>query len=392
MRKIILPMLSVLTLGAICFGGTTNVRAATWNETTEVSVTEGAFTYNAYLSEDGKESWIHNIVIDSAKVDVATMKIPTQIKDATVTKLGEALDTDEYSEFQDSILGVTIEEAHGCDGGNMASRKVKGIVIPETVTEITYGAFSGFDSIEKISLPDGIRELAPSVFYDCDNLKEIKMPANLETLELSALEDCNKLKTIMIPETNQNFKFEKNMLFTKNGKKLLWISPTKKKVTIPAKVTKLSDFVLNRRKLTDVKVAKKNKTFKREGQSIYRKKDKNLIAVISKNGTVKISSKVKAIGKCSVSVVGKKLKKVTIPKSVKDVYDGWLFFPTFCKIYFQSKKPPVIHSQYEGWEYTCMPIHEKVYVPKGAKKNYVNWATQRGLEFWDLHTYSTKKI
>lgn len=392
MRKIILPMLSVLTLGAICFSGATNVQAATWNETTEVSVTEGAFTYDAYLSEDGKESWIHNIVIDSTKGDTQTMKIPTEIKDATVTKLGGALDTSEDSEFQDSILGVIIEEAHDCDGGNVAAQKVKDIVIPETVTEITYGAFSGFDAVEKMSLPDGITELAPSVFYGCDNLKEIKLPADLKTLHTSAFEDCKKLKTLTIPKKNKNFKFQKGLLLSKNEKNLLWVSPTKKKITIPAKVTKIGENELTSKKLTDVKVAKKNKVFKRDGQSIYRKKDKNLIAVISKKGIVKISSKVKVIGKCGVSVVGKKLKKVIIPKSVKNVYDGWLFFPTFCKIYFQAKKPPVIHSQYEGWEYTCMPIHEKVYVPKGAKKNYVNWAAQRGLEFWDLHTYSTKKI
>ncbi|MGN1205856.1 MAG: hypothetical protein ACI4SQ_02580 [Eubacterium sp.] len=51
-------------------------------------------------------------------------------------------------------------------------------------------------------------------------------------------------------------------------------------------------------------------------------------------------------------------------------------------------KPPVIESKYKGYEYTALPIFNKVYVPKAAKKTYIQWAKDRdGLTWDDLHVF-----
>lgn len=384
MKKVLLSLFVVMFLTLLSFQNSSLVSATTWDETEQIIVKKGAFTYDAYLSTDKKECWIHNLEVNPSKGDTSTLKFPTRIKGATVTKLGGALNPSEDSEFEDNIIGVIIEEAHECDGFDNSIKNVKNIIIPNTVTEITYGAFSGFDYVKKISLPDKITELAPSVFYDCDELQEVKLPAKLKKLDTSAFADCDELKTLTIPKSNKNFKFQKGILFSKKGKQLLWVSPTREKITIPSNVTSISDGALTSTYLKKVNISKRNKVFKKHGQSIYTKKDKNLVAVIVKLGLVKISPKVKCIGKVPVSVIGNDIKQVIIPKSVQDVYDSWLFFDS-AKVVFKSSTPPVIHSKYEGWEYTCMPIFCEVYVPKNAKTNYMNWAKERDLEFEHLY-------
>ena len=62
MKKRLLCFITLLTatISAITF--TNNVKAATkWNTYKSVTKEENGIKYSAYLSEDGKESWIYQI-------------------------------------------------------------------------------------------------------------------------------------------------------------------------------------------------------------------------------------------------------------------------------------------------------------------------------------------
>lgn len=87
--------------------------------------------------------------------------------------------------------------------------------------------------------------------------------------------------------------------------------------------------------------------------------------------------------------MGYYIERVDIPKSVNTVIEDWMFFENFsAKVYFHGNKPPKIVSQYPGQVYTALPIFDEVYVPKKAKKTYIQWAADRdGLEWWKLHTF-----
>jgi len=111
--------------------------------------------------------------------------------------------------------------------------------------------------------------------------------------------------------------------------------------------------------------------------------------VLVKTKKITIPSKVKVIDD-TVSVMGKigTKNQVHIPKSVKKVVEDWMFFGDSATVYFHGTKPPVIVSKFKGNEFTALPIFNKVYVPKKAKKTYIKWAKDRdGLKWNNLHTF-----
>ncbi len=65
--------------------------------------------------------------------------------------------------------------------------------------------------------------------------------------------------------------------------------------------------------------------------------------------------------------------KFIFQKSVKKVVEYWMFMEMQLYI-FMEWKPPAIESQYDGNEFTALPIYNSVYVPKKAKKTYIKWA------------------
>jgi len=365
----------------------TMAKAESWNqsETSKVEVEKDGFTYYVTPSTDGKKAWIHQIKISKQVKSGATLEIPEKINEMTVTKLG-AGPNEENSDFQVTLFGTMIETYHEIDGSGPYVNKIKKMTIPNTVKSITYYAFSGMDGLEKAILPESLKSLRYQVFYDCDKLKEVYLPAGMKKFSLYAFEECDNIEKMIISKKNKKFSVRNGKLLSQDKKKLIWILPTKTKVTITKKVEKINPFVLSRKKLENVEVAKGNQTFAKDGQCIYKKKDGRLAAVIVKNNKVKISSKVKILPE-GVSVVGKEIKRVDIPASVVKVIEDWMFFED-AKVYFHSKKTPVIVSDYEGWEFTALPIFNKVYVPKGAKKIYKQWAKDRdGLEWDYLYTF-----
>lgn len=394
MKKVIgTAMMLLLCVIGMCAVNTES-KAVEWNTTATEKVKKGVFTFSAHFSSDNTECWIYHVKV-AENGSNKKLKFPKKIKGAVVTKLGGVPDTSEDAEFDDNIFGVTIEQAHDLDGYGPGMAGIKKMILPDTVTEVTYGAFSGLNDLKSVELPNKIEELPYALFYGCDNLKEVKLPKKLKTFNKYSFDDCPKLEKITISKKNKNYKVYDSAVLTKDGKKMLWIPPMKKKVTVPASVEEFETWLFNNTDVKDIKIAKKNKTLARSGQSIYTKKEKRLVAVIAKKRKVKISSKVKELGN-NISVANAvcdalqeaSLDRVDIPKSVNKVIENWMFFDITCKVYFHSKKPPVIESQYDGNVFTAMPIFNEIYVPKGAKKAYIKWANDRdGLEFDRLHTF-----
>ena len=160
-------------------------------------------------------------------------------------------------------------------------------------------------------------------------------------------------------------------------------------IVIPKSVKKIGAKALESKKITKVSLSSKNKTYKMANNCIYRKSNGTLTAVLVKTKKITIPSKVKVIDD-TVSVLGKigTKNQVHIPKSVKKVVEDWMFFGDSATVYFHGTKPPVIVSKFKGNEFTALPIFNKVYVPKKAKKTYIKWAKDRdGLKWNNLHTF-----
>ena len=73
-------------------------------------------------------------------------------------------------------------------------------VIPETVTQINAGVFSGYKALRSVTFHEGVTALAKYAFKDCENLSSIVLPSQLRFIGEQAFFECESLYTINIPK------------------------------------------------------------------------------------------------------------------------------------------------------------------------------------------------
>lgn len=413
MKKKLLSLAMLVTATASGIAFTNNVKAATkWDTTKSVTKEQNGVKYSAYLSEDGKESWIYQAKLSKK---IKTLSLPKEINQAKLTRVGYGEEL--YGEGHDSyenIFGDTIEPGHGCYGttsnDDKNKRSVEKIVIPGTVDQMETAAFTGMTKLKSVTIPSKVAKVPSYTFAKCTSLSKIKFSKSMKSVASTAFLYSNRVKTFSCPKANKTYTVKKGQLTTKSGKTLVLVPNSMKKITVPSTVTTIRQRALNgsqatslvlpksvktiekkalsAKKIKKVSLSSKNKTYKIKNNCIYRKSDGLLVAVVAKAKKISIPSTVKVIDD-GVSVMGKISTKneVHIPKSVNKVIENWMFYGD-ATVYFHGMKPPVIVSQYNGNEFTALPIFNKVYVPKKAKATYIKWAKDRdGLEWNNLHTF-----
>ena len=77
---------------------------------------------------------------------------------------------------------------------------VTALEVGEGVTDISEGAFDGFESLGKIVLPDSLTTIGKSAFAYCRRLSSVRMGKNLQSIEANAFEWCENLREITLPE------------------------------------------------------------------------------------------------------------------------------------------------------------------------------------------------
>ena len=55
-------------------------------------------------------------------------------------------------------------------------RNLKKVILPDSLTKISYGAFSGCTSLKEINLPDSLTAIGDGAFYGCHHVMEITYP------------------------------------------------------------------------------------------------------------------------------------------------------------------------------------------------------------------------
>ena len=73
-------------------------------------------------------------------------------------------------------------------------------VIPETITQINAGVFSGYKALRSVTLHEGVTAIAKYAFQDCVNLSSIKLPSQLKFIGEQAFSGCKSLYSINIPK------------------------------------------------------------------------------------------------------------------------------------------------------------------------------------------------
>jgi hypothetical protein len=74
------------------------------------------------------------------------------------------------------------------------------IILPDTITYISYRAFYGCSNLISIIWPKNLIKIYPEAFYNCYNLTDLQFPTDLEFIGERAFSNCSSVVNIQLPE------------------------------------------------------------------------------------------------------------------------------------------------------------------------------------------------
>lgn len=80
---------------------------------------------------------------------------------------------------------------------------LKSVVLPDNCFTIEDGAFASCLSLDSIALPIGVFKIGKNAFKGCGKLSTIKLPPYLSNVSLSAFEGCNNVKKVYLCEKDR---------------------------------------------------------------------------------------------------------------------------------------------------------------------------------------------
>ena len=297
MKKKIISMITALAC-AVCAVG---VMPAADNLVSAASYSD-YFSYGDYLKcvkvdedEDGAYDYVK---ISGCDESATAVEIPAEIDDLPVTKIGDSafsgctslsgieipnsvtsIGDDAFSgctslssiNIPDSVTEIEFGTFSGCEklaainvsSGNNNYASIDGVLfnkdktklkqypagrsettytIPDSVTYIESGAFSGCTSLSSIEIPDSVTYIETWVFDGCTSLSSINIPDSVTYIGDSAFEGCEKLAAINVSSENNNYASIDGVLFNKDKTELKQYPIGRSETyTIPDSVTYIGD-------------------------------------------------------------------------------------------------------------------------------------------------------
>jgi len=77
---------------------------------------------------------------------------------------------------------------------------LKSIVIPDAVTSLGKGAFSGCSCLKSAKIGNGVPAIETNTFMNCSSLEEVKIGANVRRISKNAFKNCSSLTDVQIGE------------------------------------------------------------------------------------------------------------------------------------------------------------------------------------------------
>ena len=92
-----------------------------------------------------------------------------------------------------SVLSISSYAFASLDG-------ITNVIVPNTITNILDGAFSGCANLESIELPDTLHIMSAQLFYQSFKLKSVNIPSGLQSIKSFAL-GYTAIETLTLPKT-----------------------------------------------------------------------------------------------------------------------------------------------------------------------------------------------
>ena len=103
-------------------------------------------------------------------------------------------------------------------------------IVPNSVTSIGDGAFSGCKSLQSVTIPNSVTSIGDEAFSDCDSLQSVTIPNSVTSIGYRAFYWCTSLQSVTIPNS-----------VTKIGDGAFYRCYYLQSVTIPNSVTSIGD-------------------------------------------------------------------------------------------------------------------------------------------------------
>ena len=75
------------------------------------------------------------------------------------------------------------------------------VTIPDSVTSISYKAFSSCNSLTSVTIPDSVTSIGEEAFYGCRGLTSIEIGDSVTSIGGYAFAYCSSLTSIVIPDS-----------------------------------------------------------------------------------------------------------------------------------------------------------------------------------------------
>ena len=79
-------------------------------------------------------------------------------------------------------------------------KNLRSVRIPDSVTKLDSGIFSGCVELEEVDLPDSVTEIRRKMFLNNHNLTRVRLPAGAKAIMDEAFRNCSGLREIVIPD------------------------------------------------------------------------------------------------------------------------------------------------------------------------------------------------
>ena len=140
------------------------------------------------------------------------------------------------------------------DGLFSGDRYITSVTLGDGVTSIGYGAFSGMWGLSSFTMPDSVTSLGGAIFQDCEYLKDVTVSRNLGVDQLkNNFQWCFSLEKVNVPDDALNYTTKDGVVYTKDLSELVYV-PTAKtgSLAIPEGVKKLDNNSFESSKLSSV--------------------------------------------------------------------------------------------------------------------------------------------
>ena len=146
----------------------------------------------------------------------------TRLTSITVKEGNPKYSSDEYGVLFNKDKTLLIQYPIG--------NKRTSYTIPDSVTSISYAAFSGCTSLTSVTIPDSVTSIGEAAFWLCTSLTSVTIGNSVTSIGSSAFSICVSLTSVTIPDS-----------VTSIGNGAFYFCTSLTRVTIPDSVTSIGD-------------------------------------------------------------------------------------------------------------------------------------------------------